>query len=105
MNGIAEPPELSQSRFVERPEKRGADVVELGMPFSDPSADGPVIQRASQRALGAGTRFDDVLALVRDLRAGRIDGAPAGLPGRRSRAHSSGQPCAPMSFTKRQAMP
>ena len=58
----------------------GADVVELGMPFSDPSADGPVIQRASQRALAAGTRFDDVLGLVRDLRAGRIDGAPAELP-------------------------
>ncbi len=58
----------------------GADVVELGMPFSDPSADGPVIQRASQRALAAGTRFDEVLALVRDLRAGRVDGAPAELP-------------------------
>ena len=74
-------PDLEGSRAILAALGRGgADVVELGMPFSDPSADGPVIQRASQRALAAGTRFDDVLALVHDLRAGLIEGAPAELP-------------------------
>ncbi len=47
----------------------GADVLELGVPFSDPLADGPVIQRASERALLHGTRLTDVLALARELRA------------------------------------
>ena len=47
----------------------GADVLELGVPFSDPVADGPVIQRASERALAAGTRLTDVLALAAELRA------------------------------------
>jgi tryptophan synthase alpha chain len=46
----------------------GADVLELGIPFSDPMADGPVIQRASERALARGTRLADVLAAVRDFR-------------------------------------
>lgn len=45
----------------------GLDVLELGAPFSDPTADGPVIQRASARALAAGTRLADVIAM-----AGRI---------------------------------
>src|SRR5512133_134808 len=45
-----------------------ADVLEVGVPFSDPLADGPVIQRASQRALDRGTTLADVLGLVRDLR-------------------------------------
>ena len=39
----------------------GADVIELGVPFSDPLADGPVIQRASERAVARGTRMADVL--------------------------------------------
>jgi tryptophan synthase alpha chain len=47
----------------------GADVVELGVPFSDPLADGPTIQRASERALRAGTTLAGVLGLVRHLRA------------------------------------
>jgi tryptophan synthase alpha chain len=46
----------------------GADVVELGVPFSDPLADGPVIQRASQRALRRGTTLDEVMALAGDIR-------------------------------------
>ena len=46
----------------------GADVVELGVPFSDPLADGPVIQRGSERALAAGTTLGGVLDLVRDIR-------------------------------------
>ncbi len=46
----------------------GADVIELGVPFSDPVADGPVIQRASERALRAGTTLAGVIDLVADLR-------------------------------------
>ena len=46
----------------------GADVIELGVPFSDPLADGPTIQRASERALKAGTTLAGVLGLVRRIR-------------------------------------
>jgi tryptophan synthase alpha chain len=46
----------------------GADVIELGVPFSDPMADGPVIQRSSERALKQGVRLRDVLGYVRDFR-------------------------------------
>ncbi len=49
----------------------GADVLELGVPFSDPIADGPVIQRASERAVRNGTRLHDVLALAAALRIER----------------------------------
>ena len=48
--------------------RAGADLIELGMPFSDPMADGPAIQAASLRALGAGVRLADVLAMVRTFR-------------------------------------
>jgi len=51
----------------------GADVLELGVPFSDPVADGPVIQRASERAVKNGTRLTDVLALAADIRRERPD--------------------------------
>lgn len=46
----------------------GADVIELGVPFSDPIADGPTIQRASERALRAGTTLPQLLAAVREIR-------------------------------------
>ena len=46
----------------------GADVLELGVPFSDPMADGPVIQRASERALARGVSLRDVLAIVAQFR-------------------------------------
>jgi len=46
----------------------GADVIELGVPFSDPLADGPTIQRASERALKSGTTLAGVLAMVRKVR-------------------------------------
>ncbi len=46
----------------------GADVLELGVPFSDPMADGPVIQRSSERALAKGVGMDDVLGFVRAFR-------------------------------------
>ena len=49
----------------------GADVIELGVPFSDPLADGPVIQRASERAVARGTTLTDVLGLAKELRAAR----------------------------------
>jgi tryptophan synthase alpha chain len=49
----------------------GADVIELGVPFSDPLADGPVIQRASERAVARGTRLSDVLDVCRQLREAR----------------------------------
>jgi tryptophan synthase alpha chain len=46
----------------------GADIIELGVPFSDPVADGPVIQRASERALKQGTTLRDVLKLAKEVR-------------------------------------
>jgi len=49
----------------------GADVIELGVPFSDPLADGPVIQRASERAVARGTRLTDVLGICKELREAR----------------------------------
>ncbi len=48
--------------------RAGADVIELGVPFSDPVADGPVIQRASERALKQGTSLQNVLQLAREVR-------------------------------------
>ena len=46
----------------------GASVIELGVPFSDPLADGPVIQRASERALRRGTTLEQILALAKEVR-------------------------------------
>ncbi len=50
-------------------EEGGADIIELGIPYSDPLADGPVIQRAAKRALQAGTKIDDIFALVANIRS------------------------------------
>src|SRR3989475_2669343 len=55
-------------KFVLALAEAGADVIELGVPFSDPLADGPTIQRASERALKAGTTLAGVLGLVRRIR-------------------------------------
>ncbi|HEY2108662.1 MAG TPA: tryptophan synthase subunit alpha [Candidatus Acidoferrum sp.] len=57
--------------FVEALVAGGADLIELGVPFSDPLADGPVIQRASERALKAGTNLAGVLELVRRIRSSK----------------------------------
>lgn len=66
---MAGDPDLSATRErVLLLEKCGADIIELGVPFSDPVADGPTIQRAAERALRSGTTLRSVLALVRDLR-------------------------------------
>jgi tryptophan synthase alpha chain len=51
----------------------GADVIELGVPFSDPLGDGPIIQRASERALARHTKLRDVLAVAKQIRAARPD--------------------------------
>ena len=51
-------------------EKAGVDVLELGVPFSDPLADGPIIQRASERALARGVTLARVLEAVRRIRKG-----------------------------------
>jgi len=62
-------PTLTATRdFVLALAEAGADVVELGVPFSDPLADGPTIQRASERALKSGTTLAGVIALVRQIR-------------------------------------
>jgi tryptophan synthase alpha chain len=63
-------PDLATSRDVALAAiDAGAEVLELGVPFSDPVADGPVIQRASERSLARGTSLKDVLALAAELRA------------------------------------
>lgn len=55
-------------RLVLEMEKRGADLIELGLPFSDPLADGPVIQKSSQRSLEKGTRTPQLFELIKRLR-------------------------------------
>jgi tryptophan synthase alpha chain len=63
-------PDLERSRDIIRAIGRaGADVMEIGVPFSDPIADGPVIQRASERALAAGSHLGSTLDLVAELRS------------------------------------
>ena len=63
-------PDLEQTAgIMKRLDKAGADVIELGVPFSDPLADGPVIQRATERALAAGTTLPKVLAMLGAVRA------------------------------------
>lgn len=62
-------PDLSTSRSVALGAiDAGADVIELGVPFSDPVADGPVIQRASERALKSGTSLKDAIQLGAEIR-------------------------------------
>ena len=54
--------------YVQQLADAGADIIELGVPFSDPIADGPVIQQAAERALRSGTSLKKILAAVRSLR-------------------------------------
>ena len=62
-------PDLQRSaEIIKRLDQAGADVLEIGVPFSDPLADGPVIQRATERALAAGVTLSQVLAMLRTLR-------------------------------------
>ena len=57
----------------------GSDIIELGVPFSDPMADGPVVQRAGERALKHGVGLKDVLGMVKDFR--KIDRATTHMRG------------------------
>ncbi|HEY2048220.1 MAG TPA: tryptophan synthase subunit alpha [Caulobacteraceae bacterium] len=71
---MAGDPDLERSRSIlQALPAAGADIIELGLPFSDPMADGPSIQRAALRALEAGTTLAHVFDLVRDFR--RTDAA------------------------------
>src|ERR1700693_5237574 len=66
---VAGDPTLDRTRLlVLELEARGADIIELGVPFSDPMADGPANQRALARGLGAGASLAAILAMVSDLR-------------------------------------
>ena len=56
-------------QIIDRMAESGVDMVEIGIPFSDPMADGPVIQAASERALAHSTSLSDVLSLVRRIRS------------------------------------
>src|ERR1700741_1378059 len=63
-------PDLPRSaEILKALDRAGADVLEVGVPFSDPLADGPVIQRATERALAAGGSLRATLALVAAVRA------------------------------------
>lgn len=66
---MAGDPDLETTRrLILELEQAGADVIELGVPFTDPLADGPSIQAANERALASGTTLNGILRLVRDLR-------------------------------------
>lgn len=72
-------PELeSSARLLDAVVEGGADMVEVGIPFSDPVADGPVIQAAAQRALAAGVRVSDCLQLIAEFRQ-RHPEVPVGI--------------------------
>src|SRR6476619_7107598 len=63
-------PDLPRSAEILRAlDRSGADVLEVGVPFSDPLADGPVIQRATERALAAGANLRETLAIIAAIRA------------------------------------
>ena len=62
-------PDLDTTKEIVRAmEKNGADLIELGIPFSDPTAEGPVIQAANLRALTGGVTTDKIFDMVEDLR-------------------------------------
>jgi len=67
----------------------GADIVELGFPFTDPTADGPSIQKAGRRALDGGVKLEDVLALAKRFRANHPD-TPLILMGYANPLHKRG---------------
>lgn len=75
-----DPDQGTSQRILDSLAGAGADLIELGMPFSDPMADGPVIQASSQRALRAGQTLARTLAMVRSFRA-NDDATPLVLMG------------------------
>ena len=68
---LGDPDAQASAAYLDALVDGGADMVELGIPFSDPVADGPVIQAAGIRALGAGVRTADCLSLVGGFRQRR----------------------------------
>ncbi|NJC04634.1 tryptophan synthase alpha chain [Sphingomonas kaistensis] len=75
---LGDPDKETSARLLDRVVEAGADMVEVGIPYSDPVADGPVIQAASERALAAGMRVDDSFDLIRGLRE-RNPAVPIGI--------------------------
>ncbi len=63
-----DPTLMATKKFVIELESAGADIIELGVPFSDPLADGPTIQRAAERSLQHGTTLRKVIALAKEIR-------------------------------------
>ncbi|GHU64728.1 tryptophan synthase alpha chain [Clostridia bacterium] len=70
-----DPDVVTTEKLIRVMEEEGADLIEIGIPFSDPVAEGPVIQDADERALAAGTTVDDLFAMVARLRTGGEGGA------------------------------
>ena len=75
---LGDPDLVSSARLLDALVAGGADMVEVGIPFSDPVADGPIIQAAGARALAAGVRVGDCLDLIADFR-GRHPDVPVGI--------------------------
>ena len=65
-----DPDHINSGRILRALDDAGADIIEVGVPFSDPLADGPVIQRACERALAAGATLSSALALIAEVRSG-----------------------------------
>ena len=75
---LGDPDLATSARLLDEVVRAGADMIEVGIPFSDPVADGPVIQAAAQRALAAGVRVADCFDLIGALRARHSD-VPIGI--------------------------
>src|SRR5689334_19907994 len=75
---LGDPDLETSARLLDEAVLAGADMIEVGIPFSDPVADGPVIQAAAQRALATGVRVGDCLDLIRALRR-RNNDVPIGI--------------------------
>src|SRR5689334_22310208 len=75
---LGDPDLKTSARLLSAMVEGGSDMIEVGIPFSDPIADGPTIQAAAQRALSAGVRVDDCLQLIADFRA-RHGKVPIGI--------------------------
>ena len=75
---LGDPDFATSARLLERVVSAGADMIEVGIPFSDPVADGPIIQAAAKRALDSGIRVADCFALIAALRARHSD-VPIGI--------------------------
>jgi tryptophan synthase alpha chain len=75
---LGDPDPAASAAILDALVEGGADMIEVGIPFSDPVADGPVIQAAAVRALAAGTRTADCFRLLGEFR-GRHSGVPVGI--------------------------